>query len=494
MNTERKLEKEFAAVAENLGNTEVSKDRVDASFGGLIDSFLTPVAEIAKRKDEVSVEELNESLGTLAREVGIPMSIDLLSEIAKKKGVDSITLKTWVGPQAVGKGAISTSMKWTRTLVDDVAGRDVFLDQLSKDYELDESQRQDVEVSLQRLPKELDSTLRSIFQVTADEQFDTISTGTGGIFHPKGVNPPNPRYVPYIKQYDVTGPIVKEGIMVHKDWTNFLVTLEIARSVAYGKDKIEMDVWPRTVEQAEYLHEELAPQLAERGLSLEHQLIHIEPLDKETVEVIQENRDEAEKAYGYFGKVLGSLARDPESFGLDLDDLDILASLGIDPSAEPTEEIKTSIKKEGYKKMRRSAERIKGGVKTKVESEEGFNQVGGRIVSGLAESVQLSLLRVSNRVRSQGRADDLNMTGLLRRFSIYYQETAPVALRYGESIIHNGVTFGEGEEPHEGYILGFESAIASLATSINSDYDLANPNYQAFLDLATKLYLIRTSK
>lgn len=255
---ERDLVKQFERTGETLRSGEQT---VDEAFNSLINSVLEPIAQI-ENLDVLNVNKINASLGELGRE-GIQRSVELLGEICKRRGVSKVSIQTWIGPQGVGKGSISDTLTYAQELFHGDESEVVF--EALRSRGASEEIIEQIRAHKEKLQvKKGDKLDRVIGYITPEA--DTIKTGTGGIFNPKG----DRRYTPYEAQKKVTGRIVSEGAMVSDNWTNFLVTLEVARSVAKGHNTVSVDVWPGIPKQATFLHEDLMPRLQEEGVTLDH--------------------------------------------------------------------------------------------------------------------------------------------------------------------------------------------------------------------------------
>ncbi|MFC1707617.1 hypothetical protein ACFL59_12520, partial [Planctomycetota bacterium] len=259
----------------------------------------------------------------------------------------------------------------------------------------------------------------------------------------------------------------------------------------YGKTSIDMDVWPRTLAQAAYLNEELIPGLKEAGAEIKHWLIHIEPIDKASAQLIGQNRDLAEKVYEKVGAMLEAIAGNPVAHGMKDEDFDILKALGI--AEDQYEQSIGRIMSEGSERMRSTAVGLKRALRTGLSADFGGG-LSEKIVDGLANSTKITLARVANRVRTQARRDDASLFKLLRRLGAYYRDTATVALRAGSHLVYAGGTFEREDEVDVKYAEAIGGAIESIALLVNRDYDLANEVYEKFKRFATELYLVRTSK
>ncbi|MEA1926832.1 MAG: hypothetical protein U9N73_01390, partial [Candidatus Auribacterota bacterium] len=337
----------------------LSAEAVDGIFAGIIEKILGTVTTLFASSADATAEKLNAALSDLGV-AGIKTFGGLLARICREKEIDLIELQTWIGPQGVGKGALGDTLNWSERLF--VRGDDPgdFFRFLQTEYEITDGKVAELDGLRRQVFPELDQAIRAIFRLLANEKTDTIFTGTGGIFHPRGGGGPRERYRPYIAQYDVTGPIIKTGAMVDSNWTNFLVTLELARSASYAASgeplSVTVDVWPRTVDQADYLAKRLIPAMGEQGVQINHWLMHIEPFDAVTIDAMNRSGERAQEIYHAFGNLLQEVSRDPAVLGFDPRDFNILQVLGLEDASEDdlTGKIEM-IKKSGSEAMRRTA-------------------------------------------------------------------------------------------------------------------------------------------
>ena len=464
---------------------EKSRENVDNFFEEVIRDALKPLLEV-KSSGNTNVVELNSLLGLLG-EKGIERSIALTVEVCRERGINVIDLQTWIGPQGVGKGATAETMQWVQIIIN--GGGEKLYEIFSEKYGIDENKILEIKEKASIVPGTLDESLKKVFNIVANPNSDTIYTGTGGIFYPQGKEKPEKRYIPYIAQQVATVPIVREGIMVDEKWTSFLVTIEIARSLMYGINSIDLDVFPRTMSQAEYIKKRLGKDLKDKEINLYHKIIHIEPIDSITAELISEDPKGALKVYMKLGKIYLELSENPEMHGFVEDDFNLLKALGIEDKY--FDEEKTRLMIEGSEKMRRTAARIKS--KIKILTGNDANKNLRRIGVGLASSAGTTLYRVANRLSTQGRKDDASLTKLFRRLSAYYSDTAPVAIMNHSNIIYAGASNPQSQ-PDTNYPDAIEGTLKSLVTMVDADYNFESNTYNNLLDFTRELYLIRTSK
>ncbi|MCP4141701.1 MAG: hypothetical protein GY755_15750 [Chloroflexi bacterium] len=462
-----------------------SKENIDIFFEAIIQETLKPVVEI-EDTENAHPEELNTLLARLG-EKGIEDAIALVAEVCKERNINTFNLQTWIGPQGVGKGAIADTMRWVQKIINGKG--DELYEIFSKKYDIDENKIIKIKEKASIVPGTLDETLKKVFDIVANPKADTIYTGTGGIFYPQGKAIPDKRYVPYIPQQAVTVAILREGFLVDEKWTSFLVTLEIARSLLYGKNAIELDVFPRTMSQAEYINKRLATDLKDKGITLIHKLIHIEPIDSTTAELISKDRKGALDIYLKLGKIFIELSERPEMHGYKEEDFNLLKALGIEDKNYDKEKPRLMI--EGSERMRKTAVRIKSTIRelTGENTEENLKRIG----LGLSASAGTTLYRVANRLSTQGRKDDASLSKLFRRLSAYYSDTAPVAIKNGANIIYAGAS-DPNSQPATNYLDAVEGTLKSLSTMVNANYNFENNTYKNLLDLTKEIYLIRVSK
>ncbi|MBT3314536.1 MAG: hypothetical protein HN390_07965 [Anaerolineae bacterium] len=462
-----------------------TKEDVDVFFEEIIRNTLKPLLKI-EDNESATPAELNSLLGRLG-EKGIEDAIALVVDVCKERGINSIDLQTWIGPQGVGKGAIADTMQWVQKIINEDG--DELYEIFSTKYGVDENKILEIKEKSSEIPGTLDETLKKVFDIVANSNSDTIYTGTGGIFYPQGKEKPDKRYIPYIPQQAVTVPIVREGFLVDEKWTSFLVTLEIARSLLYGINSIELDVFPRTMSQAEYINKRLLTSLKDKEISLNHKIIHIEPIDSITAELIFEDPKGALDVYMKLGKIYMELSETPEMHGYTEEDFNLLKALGIEDKNYDKEKPRLMV--EGSERMRKTAVRIKATIKhlTGKDAAENLRRIG----VGLSASAGTTLYRVANRLSTQGRKDDASLSKLFRRLSAYYSDTAPVAIMNHANIIYAGASDPESQ-PDTNYLDAVEGTLKSLATMVDVDYNFENNTYNSLLDLTKELYLIRTSK
>jgi adenylate kinase family enzyme len=462
-----------------------SKENVDLFFEEIIQNTLKPLVEI-EDDGSSSPAKLNNMLARLG-EKGIEDAIALVVDVCKERGINTIDIQTWIGPQGVGKGAIADTMKWVQKIIKGEGNQ--LYETFSTKYGVDENKITEIKEKSATIPDTLDETLKKVFEIVANSNSDTIYTGTGGIFYPQGKENPDKRYIPYIPQQAVTVPIVREGFLVDEKWTSFLVTLEIARSLLYGINSIELDVFPRTMSQADYIKKRLLTSLKDKDITLNHKIIHIEPIDKITTELIFENPKGALDVYMKLGNIYMELSETPEIHGYKEEDFNLLKALGIEDKNYDKE--KTKLMVEGSEKMRETAVRIKSTIRdlTGEFSTENLRRIG----VGLSASAGTTLFRVANRLSTQGRKDDASLSKLFRRLSAYYSDTAPVAIMNHANIIYAGASDPESQ-PATNYLDAVEGTLKSLSTMVNVDYNFENDTYNTLLDLTKEIYLIRTSK
>jgi hypothetical protein len=475
-----------------------SADAVDGLFAGIIEKILGAVTALLASAGEATVETLNAALGDLGV-AGIETFGGLLARVCRQKEIDLIELQTWIGPQGVGKGALGDTLSWSERLFarNDEPGD--FFRFLREEYELTDERVAELDGLRQQVPPALDDAVLAIFRLLANEKTDTIFTGTGGIFHPLGGGGPRERYRPYVTQYDVTGVIIKTGAMVDSNWTNFLVTLELARSACYADAgaplSVTVDVWPRTMDQAGYLHQQLIPTMREQGLRVNHWLMHIEPFDAETIDAMDRTGARDQELYRAFGTLLQEVSRDPAALGFKQWDFNILRVLGLEGASEDELAGKIDlIRIRGSYAMRRTAiqlgTRLREAMAGKIPADDDDTRT---IIAGLSDGIKTCLARVANRIESQARLDDLKMATVLFRLGVYYAETGLVALQMGSRLLPAG-----GRQETDGIGPQYESAIngvvTQLAEVLSEGYDPENDTFRAFLKFITQLYLVRVSK
>lgn len=485
------------AILERVSGT-LSAAAVDGVFAGIIEKILGSVTELLTSPGETTAEALNAALGELGV-AGIETFGGLLAQVCQEKEIDLIELQTWIGPQGVGKGALGDTLSWSERLFVREEDPGDFFRFLREEYELTDERVSALDGLRRRVPPALDDAILSIFLLLANEKSDTIFTGTGGIFHPRGGGGPRDRYRPYIAQYDVTGVIIKTGAMVESNWTNFLVTLELARSACYAAAgsplSVTVDVWPRTVEQADYLDKHLIPAMREEGVKVRHWLMHIEPFDGETIAAMHRSGKRARDLYRVFGTLLQEVSRDPAVLGFEPRDFDILRVLGLKEASEEELSAKIDqIRTRGSEAMRRTAlglsARLREAMAEKISADDDDTRI---IIAGLSDGIKTCLARVANRIESQARLDDLKMATVLFRLGVYYAETGLVALEMGSQLLPAG-----GRQESDGIGPQYESAIngvvTKLAEILSEGYDPENDTFRAFMKFITQLYLVRVSK
>ncbi|HDL64775.1 MAG TPA: hypothetical protein ENH12_05235, partial [Proteobacteria bacterium] len=305
----------------------LSADAVDELFAGIIKKILESVTSLLVSAGTATAATLNAALGELGA-AGIETFGGLLARICREKEIDLIDLQTWIGPQGVGKGALGDTLSWSERIFVRHENPAEFFHFLKEKYDLIDEHVSELDRLRRQVPPPLDDAILDIFRLLANEKSDTIFTGTGGIFHPRGGGGPRDRYRPYIAQYDVTGAIIKTGAMVDSDWTNFLVTLELARSASYAAAgeplSVTVDVWPRTVEQSDYLDNHLIPAMREEGVRINHWLMHIEPFDGGTITAMDRAGELSQEIYRSFGTLLQEVSRDPAVLGFEPLDFNII--------------------------------------------------------------------------------------------------------------------------------------------------------------------------
>ncbi len=476
----------------------LSGEAVDELFGGIIGRILGSVTALLASDDEATAERLNAALGELGA-AGIETFGGLLARICREKDINLIELQTWIGPQGVGKGALGDTLSWSERLLVRHEDSGSFFRFLQEKYDLTDEHVAELDRLRRQIPPPLDDTILSIFRLLANEKSDTIFTGTGGIFHPRGGGGPRDRYRPYIAQYAVTGVIIKTGAMVDSNWTNFLVTLELARSACYASAgeplSVTVDVWPRTVDQATYLRKQLIPAMREEGVRINHWLMHIEPFDSVTIAAMDRSGERAREIYRSFGTLLQEVSRDPAVLGFEPRDFNILQVLGLDGASE--EELAGKIemiKTRGSAAMRRTAidlsARLREAMVLKIPSDDDDTRT---IIAGLSDGIKTCLARVANRIESQGRLDDLKLATVLFRLGVYHAETGLVALEMDSRLLPAG-----GRQESDGIGPQYESAINGavkrLAEILSEGYDVKNDTFRAFLKFISRLYLVRVSR
>ena len=472
----------FRTLIQSL-ESATGKDQIDLAFRGFIEGLLDPIGiHFQASSPDHTPEEINTYLRNLAEKY-LPNALDLILEVAGLRGMNQFTIQTWFGPQSVGKGALGDTIQWLyklKTLTE--AEKSDFLDTIKTEYGLSDDDIDTIQ-NESALLEQLDPTLESIFQTMVSDRSDTVKTGTGGIFAPTLVKPVNPRYAPYTEQSDITKILVDAGIMVDSSWTNLLTLVEIARSIAYGANLIDADVWPRTAQQFSFLRT-VTGTLAEKGLTLKHVPLHIEPYDDETAKLIIDNREIAIQVYTRIGEQIRLISRQPELFGIDQNDLDVFTKLGIDP--EDTEMIQKrnhEIRNTGSSTARKLADKV-GQILNK-SVQEPKNPIFNKIREGITKGITTLMGRVANRIETQGRPDDLKLGVYLRRLSTYHIETGIVPLTVGARILPAGGNYGEA--------IGFQ--LRALILNLKPDYIFEeNTTYQKFEELVRRLYLIRVSK
>ncbi len=464
---------------------EKSRESVDSFFEEVIRDALKPLLEI-EGSGNAGVAEFNSLLGLLA-EKEIERSIALIVEVCRERGFNVINLQTWIGPQGVGKGATAETMHWVQNIIN--GNGDELYEIFSEKYDITKSKIIEIKEKASLVPATLDESLNKVFDIVANPDSDTIYTGTGGIFYPQGKDKPEKRYMPYIAQQAATVPIVREGIMVDEKWTSFLVTIEIARSLMYGTNSIDLDVFPRTMNQAAYIQKRLMKDLKAKGINLNHKIIHIEPIDSITAELITEDPRGALKVYLKLGEIFLELSENPEMHGFVEEDFNLLKAFGIDD--KNYDEEKRRLMVEGSEKMRGTAAKIKStiGSLTGNEAKKNLRRIG----VGLSSSAGTTLYRVANRLSTQGRRDDASLTKLFRRLSVYYSDTAPVAILNHSNIIYAGASNSESQ-PDTSYSDAIEGTLKSLVTMVDANYNFESNIFNSLLDFTKELYLIRTSK
>jgi|AntAceMinimDraft_17_1070374.scaffolds.fasta_scaffold20667_1 hypothetical protein len=471
---------------------------VDEIFAGIIKKILGSVTVLLASGGEATAERLNAALGELGS-AGIETFGGLLARICREKEIDFIELQTWIGPQGVGKGALGDTLSWSERLFVRKEVPDDFFRFLKDEYELTDERVAELDKLLRRVPQALDDAILSIFRLLANEKSDTIFTGTGGIFHPRGGGGLRERYRPYITQYDVTGVIIKTGAMVDSNWTNFLVILELARSACYADAgeplSVTVDVWPRTVDQADYLHQHLIPAMREQGVRINHWLMHIEPFDAGTIDAMDRAGERARELYRVLGNLLQEVSRDPTVLGFEPRDFNILQVLGLDGASEEelTGQIEM-IKTRGSAAMRRTAielgARLRKAMAGEIHADDDYTRT---IIAGLSDCIKTCLARVANRIESQARLDDLKMATVLFRLGVYYAETGLVALRMGSRLLPAGGRQAADEIGPQ-YESAINGVVKRLAEILSEGYDPENDTFRAFLKFITQLYLVRVSK
>jgi len=484
-------------ILEQMGRP-LSGEAVDELFSGIIEKILGSVTALLASAGEVTAEKLNAALGDLGV-AGIETFGGLLARICREKEIDLIELQTWIGPQGVGKGALGDTLSWSERLFVRKEDPIEFFRFLREEYELTDERIADLDALRRQVSPALDDAILAIFRLLANKKTDTIFTGTGGIFHPLGGGGPRERYRPYITQYDVTGVIIKTGAMVDSNWTNFLVTLELARSACYADVgeplSVTVDVWPRTVEQADYLHQQLIPAMQEQGVRINHWLMHIEPFDAGTIDAMDRAGERPRELYRILGNLLQEVSRDPTVLGFEPRDFNILQVLGLDGASEEelTGQIEM-IKTRGSAAMRRTA--IELGVRLckamagKIPADDDDTRT---IIAGLSDGIKTCLARVANRIESQARLDDLKMATVLFRLGVYYAETGLVALRMGSRLLPAGGRQADDEIGPQ-YESAINGVVKRLAEILSEGYDPENDTFRAFLKFITQLYLVRVSK
>ncbi len=491
----RELARAFSALDLEALGTDPSPEAVHGRFGALIRAVLAPVEDLAAA--DLPAEQVNGLLGQLGR-AGLGQVKGQLAAACRRQGISEIRLQTWIGPQGVGKGALGDTLRWSRRLFDGPDSAAALLETLASTYELTPEAVAGLQALVDEVPPALDGTIRRVLELMADEGADGIRTGTGGIFNPLGgVGEPDPRYAPYARQCGVTGAIVRSGVLVDGLWTSFLVALELVRSALLAArgttPTVSLDVWPRTREQADCLREDLVPAMRAEGLELDHWLLHLEPVDEETVATIVGDREASQALFVRFGALLQDVAGDPASLGFSEDDLDVLRALGLDdaPDAVVAESL-DRIKTEGSARMRLVGVELGARLRQAIPVSEG-DEAARSVVDGLADAIKTGLARVANRVESQARPDDLRIGTVLYRLGAYYRETGSVALALGSDPIPVGGRHEAGRIGPQ-YESAIGGALRKLARLVDGAYDVSNPTFESLLRLATQLYLVRCSK
>lgn len=489
------VDTQFTVLEENIANINLSsKEEINEVFNKFVISITKPFGDLFSGVEGSSSgnQEFDQILNKLVSE-GHSLA-DLSNHFLQAFGeryinklesvllhsldmlnLDSLELENWIGPQGVGKDTMQGSLKSAA------------------------KQFQSKEIS--------DVSLSKLIDNLANENADVIVTGTGGIFNPGKRQQANIRYVEYLNLGKSVSNIINEGRLVNDEITSFFLLLEIIRSVLSGKNRLQLNVFPRSMGQKEYIAL-LASKVAEQGKALNLSVLHVEAVDRETAIYMERNNEETKVAYELIGKMERMIEINPTKFILENNDQDGFEnSLALeDPDIEWSVEnsYKNAIESEELELVElaknRGAEmieefgeklRIVGPVylnKSLKEISDKFDSYKldniKHIFSMLLKARVRGFSRIAGRFRVEGRFDEASIKSIAKRIRSYDLDSAKAARNMDARIVPAA---GRPDE-------AISDMLEALILQITPTFDLGSVEYLEFLDLVKEVNIAAVSR
>lgn len=217
-------------------------------------------------------------------------------------------------------------------------------------------------------------------------------------------------------------------------------------------------------------------------MQVNHYALHIEPFTQRLTRLINENPEIGIEVFIETGNLIRSMIKNPHNFGITSLDLDIFAKVGINPQDKKSViDSMDIIKSVGSQTVKSLAASLGNTLVIRLESSD---PIKNEIIKGVGEGLTTLLLRVSNRIKTQGREDDLKLGTYLLRLATYYEETAIIPIEMG------AMTLPAGGD----YVQAVEDQLKAMVLQININYNFDSELYKQFSTLTRMLYLIRVSK
>lgn len=303
----------------------------------------------------------------------------LINVYLERTDLKPLKTKTIVAPQGAGKGTQIRAIE----------------ESIRREKELGQSS-----VQLQKLLEVL-------------ENMNVITTGTNGIFNPKGEK----RYDLYAPLGKVSGPIVDKGIMLSDSLTHTVVLIEMIRQALKGDTNNIVDTYPRTGTQYELFFNFLTQLNDRTGKDHTMYYVMMDLLEPDEIETIINNKEIALPISLELSKELIDLvASDPM-----ISKLIVQKSLSLADQIEQANNVFPQLldKLENLKDY-------KSQMTAKDDVKNAQIQVLINVVSRMKD--RISKAKEIKDIRD----DERSATSILARLSEYLRLTLPIALNYAE--------------------------------------------------------------
>jgi len=385
------------------------------------------------------------------REV-VPEAGQFLYENLYLKRIDRATLLTILGLQGAGKGSLLSTMG-----------------KLAREFIQDPDK---AEPSFAGGETVFSEAMNTILSESVQERVDTIVTGTGGIFNPKGT----PRYKAHSEGFKKAAGIpVAEGVLVNDETVIAMTAYEISKTAITATEGrplvIQGETFPRSEAQADYYMKALPQLVEERSegkIKFETKVLHLEMVNEQGKSLLEQNRELAAVIGERLGKQLEALAKG----GLG-DFKDVSARMqGF------SEDMRGQIGEEMLSELRTKLDEI---VRPKIkELVAGLQdeELSTRILLTLFGGMSESLLRMAGRFKKEKRDDESRPTSVLNRFGDYFKNSFTFVMRRGIEIVP---AIGTPEE-------AIEAMLRAKLRQADPDYDFAAAEFGIVLAKAQQIH------